>query len=303
MAETKATGMDDNSMEQVPDPDQMFAALKAAREAWAEKETIGERFLLPREGKKPVQTILYRPGKAAGTGNLPVFVNMHGGAWIGGDAVLMETFCQLLADRLPAFVVNVNYTKADEEPLPYAHEEVADTVLYFAAHSKEYGIDPAKIIVGGHSAGANLAAGAALMLRDEGFPLFAQVLVYVAADLTNRDDDELKGLMQLLFPDGGQENPVISPGALPPEKLSGLAPALFVICGKDSLRPGCISYAGKLMEAAVPVKTKEYPDAEHGFLEVNRPDYEQEDPRKTEEQARYARDCEDWIVRELKAML
>ena len=158
-------------------------------------------------------------------------------------------------------------------------------------------------MVGGHSAGANLAAGAALMLKEEGFPLFAQILVYVAADLTHSEGTEIDGLTQFLFPNGGESDPVISPGAQPVEKLKGLAPALFVICGKDSLRPGCISYACKLIEAGVPVKTKEYPDAEHGFLEVNRPDYEQEDPRKTKEQEQYTRDCEEWLVREIRAML
>jgi len=51
----------------------------------------------------------------------------------------------------------------------------------------------------------------------------------------------------------------------------------------------------------VPVKVKEYPQALHGFLEVNRPEYDPSDPRITPEQAEYCRDCERYIVNELKA--
>ena len=293
---TEATGTVENvSFEE------MQKALQLQRQAWAAKETVGERFVVPREGKDGVSVILYRPRTEA-EGPLPVFVNMHGGAWVGGDAVLMESFCQLLADEIPAFVVNVNYVKGDVQPLPYAHQEVVDTVCYFAAHADEYGIDPAKMMVGGHSAGANLAAGAAWKLAEDGYVLAGQVLVYVAADLTG-DDPLLTQLRTMLFPNGGWEDPLVSPGALAPEALSKVAPAIFILCGKDDLRPGAIAYAKKLIDAGVPVKTKEYAGAEHGFLEVNRPDYDMPDDRKTPEQEAYTRDCEQYLIREMRAML
>lgn len=278
-------------------------AARASRKEYAKRKTIGERFVIPREGRRGVNTILYRPASPPGEKRLPVLFNMHGGAWVGGDAVFMESFCQKLADEIPAFVVNVNYTKADEESIPYAIEETADAVKYFIAHSDEYGIDPDKVAVGGHSAGGQLAAGTALKLKEEGNRLACQMLVYPCTDLTIHEDSSpfMRILVNQLFPDGGHEHRYISPLRAKDEELRGLCPAIFIICGIDELRPMGIAYAKRLIDNAVPVKIKEYPAAEHGFLEVNRPDYPEGDPRQTAEQAEYARDCEHYLIQELRA--
>ena len=103
-----------------------FEAIRAQRAAWAAQTTIGERFLVPRDTGDGVEVIIYRPENSAG--RLPVLFNMHGGAWIGGDAVLMESFCQKIADETPAMVVNVNYKKLDEKPFPYPQNELCDAV-------------------------------------------------------------------------------------------------------------------------------------------------------------------------------
>jgi acetyl esterase len=283
--------------------EQMFAAVRAARKEYAQRPTIGERFVVPREGRKGVHTILYRPASQAVPGRLPVMFNMHGGAWVGGDAVFMESFCQKLADEIPALVVNVNYTKADEESIPYAVEEVADAVKFFLAHAEEYGIDPERVAVGGHSAGAQLAAGTALKLKDDGIRLACQMLVYPCTDLTVGLDssEELRKLVDLFFPEGGHEHRYISPLRATDEELSGLCPAIFVISGIDILKQMGIDYAKRLIDLAVPVKIREYPQALHGFLEVNRPDYPSGDERQTPEQAEFARDCERYLVQELRA--
>ena len=138
----------------------------------------GKRFAVPRDGAEPVDTILYQPAEPP-AGPMPALLNMHGGGFIGGDAVLMDSFCRMLADALGMLVVNVNYKKAPEYPFPYMIHEVTDTAEYFAAHAGEYGMDPARIAIGGHSAGASLAAGAALKARDDGrVTLACQLLVY-----------------------------------------------------------------------------------------------------------------------------
>ena len=242
--------------------------------------------------------ILYRPTKSQAKG-LPVLFNMHGGAWIGGDAVLMESFCQLLAEEIPALVVNVNYTKADVEPVRYAVEEVADAVKYFAANSTVYGIDPEKMSVGGHSAGAHIACSAAYMLAQQNMKLAVQMLVYPVAcvDETNQGMEQFRRML----PDAGWNDPMLSPQNAPDEQLEKVCPAIFILCGKDDLRPGGLAYAKRLLDLAVPVKVKEYKDAEHGFLEVNRPDYGTGDPRQTPVQAAYCRDCEQYLIRELRA--
>ena len=89
--------------------------------------------MVPRTNDAPVMTYLHRP--ACGGENLPVVFNVHGGAWVGGDALLLDTQSQEMADRLGCFVVNINYIKADVKPFPYAQYEVRDTVLYFVRHA------------------------------------------------------------------------------------------------------------------------------------------------------------------------
>lgn len=277
-----------------------FEAIRAQRARWAAQATIGERFVVPRAAGDGVDVIIYRPESSAG--RLPVMFNMHGGAWIGGDAVLMESFCQKLANDIPAMVVNVNYKKADVQPFPYALTEVADAVKYFAAHAEEYGIDPGRMAVGGHSAGAQIAAGAAMKLKEEGMKLAAQMLVYPCTDMRPKDADGLMAMIQpMMFPGGEYAHRWASPLLATEAELEGLAPAIFVECGLDELKPMGVAYAKRLMDAAVPVKVKEYPKALHGFLEVNRPDYDENDPRRTPEQAEHCRDCEEYLINELRA--
>lgn len=283
---------------------QQLEAVRAARREIAQRPTLGRRFEVPRHDQKGVQTILYRPSTDAKFDKLPVLFNMHGGAWIGGDAVFMESFCQMIADQVPAFVVNVNYTKADEEPIRYAIDEIVDAVNYFAAHADEYGIDPARMAVGGHSAGGHLAAGAAMKLKEDGVSLACQMLVYPVTDLTVDQDQPIALIRQVeetYFTQGGNDHRYLSPLRADDEHLAGLSHAIFITCGTDELKPMGIAYAKRLMDASVPVKVKDYPDAQHGFLEVNRPDYPAGDPRQNAEQEAYCRDCENYLVHELRA--
>lgn len=236
---------------------------------------------------------------------LPVVFNLHGGGWIGGDAILMESFCQLLADKLPALVVNLNYTKADEQPLPFAQYELRDAVLYLAAHAQQYGVDPARMVVGGHSAGAHIAAGAAMLLRQARFALAGQMLVYPATDLTpdsGAHDSDIEAFRPLLFAGGGQDECWASPLRAPDDCLQGLAPAVGILCGQDVLRPQGAAYFQRLKQNGVPVTWAEYPTAQHGFLEVNQPEYPA-DERQSPAQAALARRAEAWLVDRLRQML
>lgn len=294
---TKATGLPEENR------DELLMQLKNMRKAWATRKTIGKRMNIPRDGKDPVSVLLYRP-KEEKNGNhlLPVLFNMHGGAWVGGDAVLMESFCQMMADSIPAIVVNINYTKADVQKMPYQQEEIEDVVSYFAQHPEEYGILPEKFAIGGHSAGAHLSCGVAYKMAQEGFHFAAQMLVYPVADLS-KNTGLAKVMKPLLFPEGGEASYVISPATAPEKQLRKVAPAIFVVCGKDDLLSEGLEYAAHLVDAGVEVHIKKYPQAEHGFLEVNRSDYPDGDPRQNKEQAAYARDCEAYLVRELKSLL
>ena len=149
--------------------------IKKQRKKFQELPINGEHFIVPRNTLKGVEIILYHPQKTE-MKSLPVLFNLHGGAWVSGDAALMDSFCRLIADNLPAVIVNINYTKIDEQPFPYQQVELCDTVLYFAGNADQYDIDKTKFAIGGYSAGAHIAAGAAIRLKELGSTFLAKCL-------------------------------------------------------------------------------------------------------------------------------
>ena len=273
---------------------------KRKREIW--KNPVGERFAVPRAGKRPVDVLLYRP--KAVERPWPVLFNIHGGAWVGCDASQMDSYCVDMAKKCGAFIVNINYTKLDIQPFPYPQEEIRDTVLYFREHADEYGLDRERFALIGYSAGGHLAATSTLMLHDMGVDVSAQVLCYPFLDFSCLKDllgdDGVKTVGPLFSPKGmNQNDPYISPIAAREEQLRGLAYTVFICCGPDPLTGQAKTYREKLERNGVSVCFRLYEDALHGFLEVNHKEYPAQDG-KNPQQARLARTAEDEIAKELK---
>ncbi len=284
---------------------------KETRKLFDSRPITGERILIPRDGMEGVDGIIYKPKQPA-RDMMPVLFNMHGGAFVGGDAVLMDSFCRKVADCLSILVVNINYKKAPEHPFPYAVTEVADTIEFCAAHADEYKITPERMAVGGFSAGASLAAGAALKIKATGrTPLACQLLVYPVTDLystlnTEKSDDEslaYKYMVKAYCQNDDADHIWASPLLGSQGELSGVCPAIFITCGLDSLREQGEAYAKQLIDCGVPVSVMRYQNALHGFIEVNRPDYFMEDDRKTPEQADLTEKAENYILQALKMYL
>jgi len=290
---------------------------KSRKEVRKKPPYTGEQFFVPRDSKKSVEVFLYQP-KASVFEQLPVIINLHGGAWVGGDATLLDTQSQAMADRLSVFVINVNYTKLDVEPFPYAQEETKDTVLYFAEHAKEYNLDVTRFSLIGYSAGGHLCLGASFLLRDCGFKLNSQVPCYpfldfstvnLVADAKKLSDDpaeqeqlkEANDLMTELFFCGGKidkTQPMLSPGHATLEELQGLAPIELVICGKDLFYESSVVFYEKLKEAEIPCSFKSYDESIHGFLEVNYPETP-ENGAKSPKQEEIMHECEAYIKERL----
>ena len=247
--------------------------------------TKGEKFMVPRTDAAPVRVYLHRP--ADGGENLPVVFNVHGGAWVGGDALLLDTQSQEMANRLGCMVVNINYIKADVKPFPYAQYEVRDTVLYFVRHAQEYGVDTSKLALMGYSAGGHLCACAAQLLSEEGVQLSCQVLCYPFLDFTfageanNEMADGMKGIGEIFFPTLSKTDPLVSPGLLPDAQLKKVAPAIIITCGQDVLKPQADAYEIRLKAAGVNVQLFDYPESVHGFLECNYPETEDSNSAKS----------------------
>ena len=127
----------------------------------------------------PLRVRVYRPRS---TTLLPVLVWFHGGGWVVGSLDSHDPVCRAIANRAPCVVVAVDYRLAPEHPYPAAVEDAWAATEWVAEEALSLGADVTKMVVGGDSAGGNLAAVVALRARDAGLPLAMQALVYPVTD-------------------------------------------------------------------------------------------------------------------------
>jgi len=123
-----------------------------------------------RAGSVPVR--IYRPDKATGAGLLWI----HGGGLVGGVAKMDDRFCGETAQQLGVTIVSVEYRVAPKFPFPAGLDDVHAAFTWFLDHAAAWGVDPARIVVGGQSAGGGLAAALVQRLYDEGRHVAAQWL-------------------------------------------------------------------------------------------------------------------------------
>ena len=174
-------------------------------------------------------------------------------------------------------MISADYRLAPEFPYPAALEDAYDVTVYVHDNPAEYGINPDRIAIGGHSAGANISAVVSMMLRKSGaFKLRCQVLDYPALDF--QTDANLKEsplgsipppLMEMFeacyCEPEERSNVYVSPLLASPEALIGLPPAIIISAGIDSLEKEDGTFAERLKKAGVPVEYYHYPDVAHGF--------------------------------------
>ncbi len=271
-----------------------FALRSGRRLVRKKKLWIGRQFYVRWENAPDVEVFLYKPQENTGK-PLPALFNVHGGAWVGGDATSLDTQSQMLANLCSAFVVNINYRKLDEIPFPELQLEVRDTVLYFMAHAAEYGLDKSRFHLVGYSAGGHLCAGAAMLLRDAGVSLCSQVLCYpfldsrifAGSEAAAGLDVKTLSLMKELVLRGGTDvnDPVMSPAAAPSDALQGLPPAEILLCGTDELYAHGAAYHEQLKAAGIDSELKVFDNAIHGFMEVNFPETREHPAKSVEQEA------------------
>jgi acetyl esterase len=226
-------------------------------------------------GSLPAQ--LYVPAQAPPRG--PLLVYFHGGGWVQGSVASHARGCELLADLSGVRVLSVEYRLAPEWPFPAAADDALAAYAQVAERHAEFDVDPARLAVGGDSAGGNLAAVTAqAACADLRLPRPAfQLLLYPALDMSRKPDSRrLFGELFLLtepsmawyedqyVPDAAQRaDPRVSP--LLADDLTGLPPAYIATCLADPLRDEGEAYAQRLREAGVPVALQRHPLI-HGFF-------------------------------------
>jgi acetyl esterase len=218
---------------------------------------------------------LYRP---AGQRPLPALLYFFGGGWVLGTIDTADGVSRSLANSSGALVVVAGYRLAPEHPFPAAIDDCYATLRWVAEHAAEIGADPARLAVGGDSAGGNLAAAVALRARDDGIALAGQLLVYPNTDQL-ADDESMRGAedpflfnrhsvawyrTHYLIDDQDAASPLASPLRAP--SLAGLAPALVITAGYDPLRDQGEAYARRLADEGVDVEACCYQGMSHGFF-------------------------------------
>jgi acetyl esterase len=237
--------------------------------------TIADRTIPGPAGEIPVK--IFTP---AGQGPFPLVVYFHGGGWVIGSPATHTKLCAELAEGAGAVVVSVHYRLAPEHTPPAQLDDCVAAVRWAVDHAAELNADGSRIALAGDSAGGNLAACAALRLRDEGGPRARLQLLLYGAFTGNNDlpsvieNGEGKILTRQMM-DWFYRH-YLSAGADPKDPyifpingdLRGLPPAHLIVGTLDPLLDDSKLYAEALQKAGVPVKLSIYQDQPHIFLQL-----------------------------------
>ena len=245
-----------------------LAELAAAAPA---PDTMGmeiEDRTVPADPDVPVR--IYRPHRAQGA-----IVWLHGGGFVMGDLETEHPWAVRVADGSGAMVVSVGYRRAPEYRFPAALDDAYAVLAWTAEHAAEIGIDPERIAVGGHAAGAGLAAAVALRARDQqGPPIRYQLLSQPELD-DRQETWSARNFTETPFMTRDKVaaswrhylgSAPASPYAAPARAadLSGLPPAYIATAEFDPNRDEAIGYAQRLLQAGVSVELHQWPGTFHG---------------------------------------
>lgn len=234
-----------------------------------------DRTVLTNAGKTRV--LIYMPEKQTKV-PYPVFVNLHGGGFILGGAEDDDVWCRKIVNAVNCVVVNIDYPLAPECKFPVALEESYAVVKWVHDYAEKLGIDPRRIAVGGHSAGANLATAICLLARKrEEFSIVYQVLDYPVLDhTTDAYNKHFHPEETILTPklvnyftacyirsEEDTKNPFVSP--ILEKDLRGLPPALIIAAEYDPLHEEDKRYAERLADAGVEVLFRRFSKCCHAF--------------------------------------
>lgn len=205
---------------------------------------------------------------------------IHGGGLIIGSPEQNNKLCSEIARELGIVVISAYYRLAPKHPYPAAIDDCVAAWHWVRDAADQLGVDPARIAVGGESAGAGLAACLTQRIADEGgVQPRAQLLVYPMLDdrtAARRDLDEgflvwtnranRYGWSSYLGHECGAPDVPPYSVAARREHLEGLPPAWIGVGTIDLFLAECREYAERLERAGTRCTLYEVPGAPHGFL-------------------------------------
>ncbi|MFJ8927544.1 alpha/beta hydrolase [Streptomyces sp. NPDC102364] len=275
----RATEIPSMPFDDVPRARALSAGLSAGRAPSGTAGLVDVRSLgVPRaEGVPEVPVRIYAPKSGDRTGAALVY--LHGGGFCLGGVDTADGVASLLASETGAVVVSAGYRLAPENPFPDAIDDCWAVFLWAVGHAAEWGVDPARIGVGGDSAGGGLAAAVSLLARDRGGPVPA--FQYLGMPVL---DDRLESASMRAFTDtpglrradvvsmwdnylgaGVRGGTDVSAYAAPARAgdLRGLPGTYVSACEFDPLRDEALAYATRLLAAGVPTELHVYPGTFH----------------------------------------
>ena len=224
---------------------------------------------------------LYRPDDAAGP--VPLLVYAHGGSFAVGSLDGWDHVMRDLVRLSGVAALHVDYRLMPEHRFPAAHEDMLAAFRFAGARAAELGVDGRRLALGGDSAGANLALGAAIALRDAGGPQPRFLMLHYGAY-----DTETASPSWQRFGQGAAGLSVASAEWLwanyltnPAQRrdwraapllapVHGLPPALLTIGTLDPLLDQNEALANRLGAAGVTCRLQRYEGLNHGFIRYGR---------------------------------
>jgi triacylglycerol lipase len=225
-----------------------------------------------------VRVLLYQPAEAKQKS--PGYLHIHGGGLIMGSPEGRHIASLGLVRTYGCTVVSVDYRKAPEVPYPGALEDCLSALKWLTANAAALNVDPARIVIGGESAGGGLAAALAIRARDHGgLPIAFQMLTYPMLDdrtcLAKGRPHQGEYVWTPKSNEFGWRSYLgVAPGtagvsqyAAPArcENFKDLPPAFIALGSLDLFLEEDIEYARNLIHAGVATELHVYPGAFHAF--------------------------------------
>lgn len=231
------------------------------------------------EGPRPAR--LYDARVAGDDQPRPTLLYLHGGGWVQGGLDTHDGLCGKMAEWAGIRVISYDYRLAPEHKFPAGLDDCLACWHALQATPETWGIDPARIVIGGDSAGANLTAAMIHDLMGQGglMPV-GQALIYPAVD-TRMNSASMKALkdayvlpverinwyLDLYLPQGqDRSDPRVAP--IFSDRLAGQPEAMIVVGGHDPLWDDGQSYGKMLKKSGVGVELAEFPGQVHAFVSV-----------------------------------
>jgi len=223
-----------------------------------------------------VRLRVYRPSDAP---DLPIYVNLHGGGWVGGTLAQDDYRCQFLSHHARVLTVSIDYYFAPEHKFPVALDQCEEICRAIRGGALDVGADASRIALGGSSAGGNLAAALAHRLGESGagwpagmtltYPVCDHGVGYPSVREFRNGYSLTADIMHWFWNHyvrgtGDFDNPQVVP--MRAASLGAMPPTLIITAEADVLRDEAEAYARRLEADGADVTLRRMAGVIHGFL-------------------------------------